>query len=1010
LTLLSAALGLLSIVAALALPFAPVLVNRPVISWPVDPSAARPTMAMLTAYRPLSVDASFSCRQVAAAATTPEGVVVATTRPDSPAGTGSGLVVSVVDGRLSATSRGVLLAEDQLRPGSCRYVLSGSGDDLTLSRDGRELGRGPMPDVDALTTSVPVLPGATAADLSVRVTVDDRFAGTPAPMKKALLVLLVITVVGALACLVVLDRGRRRPPRRPAPGGRGRATGALVDGAVLVALTVWTFVGPLTPDDGYYSAMATNTSIAGYVGNYYQLFNQSYVPFTWFYQLLAWWQCLVGASPVMARVPAVVLGLLTWWCVRRLVVAFPRDAGEGLARASSVRGLLTTAAAGIAFLAWWMPFDLGTRPEPAIALATVAALLGVVLAVERGSLTMAGLAVAAASLGATAAPTGLVALAPLLVALPRLWPLLRGNGGPVAAIGRIACVLAPGGVGAAAGFADGSWRDFLRTQQILDRAGVPGGWTDEYLRWASLFDPNSVSYAVRGAVLITVLALVAFAVLWAAGRARDRPLPSRLEMTGATVLVAFLLLSPTPSKPWMHFGAVAGVGAALLAGLAVEAPRAVKDLSRRAAPRWGPLVLGAVVLVLVLALAGAGPNVWWLAAWEPLRPHAGVPPQVWVFRFDQPLWWAVGAVVLGVAFHAVAARWRQAWTGWAPVLALSATVVVFLAANVVYMLGTFGLDALRTTSSWSLAAQNVRDPAALACSAGSWVEAADPAGPPLAVDPRTPPPPTAGSGFQEGTGWFVDPPPIPSAAGGSSWGSLVPGVTEPGVPREASTGSVTTSWWSLPAADPDRTVTALVAGRTGQGNALQAEYARFGPAGPEVLESRTLGENPDPREEVVSAAWRSVDLGDGPPDAQVVRLVAVDGRTDAGGWIAFTSPRVSVFTPIDRLIGDRDATLLHWPSALLFPCLRQPRIEHGITEPAQWAVAFGDEPLEMLRDASAQVGRGGILGQTTRQASVLQLTARFRLGFGPEDRAVQVFRFQQPHAPAAYTLAVEQEP
>lgn len=1010
LTLLSVVLGLLSIAAAVALPLAPVLVNRPVISWPVDPSAARPTMAMLTAYRPLSVDATFSCRTVVAASGRSPSTVLATTRPDSPTGMQVGLAISVENGELVAVSRGVVVARDTLGPAPCRYTLSGRGDEIVLSRDGRELGRGPMPDVDVLTTSVRELPGATSSDLSVRLVVDDGFATSPTTLKIALLVLLAVCGTGSVVLLAVMDRRRSPPaagPRRPRwppwPRGRWGLLALLIDGGVFVAMAAWTFIGPMTPDDGYYSAMATNAPFEGYVGNYYQLFNQGFTPFTWIYQALAWWQELVGTSPVLVRIPAVICGLLTWLCVRRLVVAVGRDADTGLAARSSARGALTSVAAGVAFLAWWMPFDLGVRPEPVTALATAAALLGVVLAAERSSLLLAGLAVGAASLGATTAPTGMVSLAPLLAGIPRLWPTLRGSGGRMSTVGRIACVLAPGGLGAAAAFGDGSWRDFMRAQHLLSGAQVPEGWQTEYKRWISLFESP---FAARAAVLVTVVALLMFLILWAAGAARARPLPGRLVVTGTTMGLALLLLSPSPSKPWMHFGALAGVGAALLGLVAVEAPRAWRALTAR--PARAPLLVLGLVVVLVLGVAGSGVNSWWFTSLDDL-PHADLPPQVWIFRFGQPLWWALGAVVLAVLFWLLARHRAPGWRAWSPVLALSVTVVVFLAANVAYMLGVFGLDAARSGESWSLAAQNLQDPTSQNCSVASWIDVADPQGPPLAVDPRAPAPPSTGTGFAVNGGWFeASAPPVPPAPGAVTWGSLVP-APRPGEPRETSTGTLTTPWWTLPAPAPDRTVTALVSGRTGGGNTLRAEYARLGPGGPAVLGSRVLGEADEPGQDVSSAAWRSVDLGGGPPGADLVRLQAVDGRTDNGGWLAFTSPRVSTFVPVDRLLDSGAPTALWWPTALLFPCVRQPQIDDGITEPSAWAVGFGDFPLSMLLDGTWQTGRGGVFGQTLRQASILQLTARFRSGPVSPDGRVQVYRFFEPYASSAFTLRTSSE-
>ena len=118
-----------------------------------------------------------------------------------------------------------------------------------------------------------------------------------------------------LATAVLLgrvDRGTERPPR-PRRFGRPR----IVDAVVPVVIGFWTLVAPATDDDGYYAAMARNARISGEVGNYYQLYDQNFTPFTWFYYVLGWWQGVVGDAPVLQRLLAVAFGLLTWVLLRR---------------------------------------------------------------------------------------------------------------------------------------------------------------------------------------------------------------------------------------------------------------------------------------------------------------------------------------------------------------------------------------------------------------------------------------------------------------------------------------------------------------------------------------------------------------------------------------------------------------------------------------------------------------------------------------------------------------------
>lgn len=948
--------GLVAVVAALVLPFAPVSVDRPEVAWPADPAAPQPTMLNLSAYRPLAMDATVGCGFAQRAAASPDPVVLATVRP-APDALAAGLVVAASARELTVLSRGAVVAREPIGPGPCSFLITGSGDELTVQRDGREVGRGPMPDVDVLRSGVTVAPGATAADLDVRVTVDDGFSTSPAPAKVALLVLLAIAVPLAVAFLAVDDRRRRPWRRRRRDRPRIGALGLGCDAVVAAALGLWLFLAPLTGDDGYYSAMAANSPFAGYVGNYYQLFNQGFTPFTWIYVALAGWQHVAGVAPVVLRVPALVCGLLIWVCVRRLAGRAPA-------------GRWTVPVLAVAFLAWWMPFDMGLRPETVVALAAVLSLLCLVRAAEKGSLLLVAAAVGVSSVGLMAAPSGLVALAPLVAGAPSVWRLFAGPD-RVAVAARVACVFAPGALGAVAACGDGSWRDFVRAQQLLADADVGETFYTEYARYVSLFESGSSTYAHRAAVLLTVLALVAFLVLWVASRVAGRRLPPVLTTSAATVAAAFVLLSPTPSKPWMHFGAIAGIGALFLGLLLVHGPATVRELAGGRRLPLPAVVAATGAVVLTAALAGAGENTWWLGSWSPRLPHADTPPQVWIFRFDQPVWWLLA--VLAVAGLLVLRRRPR------PVVpaALATVVVLFLGGGVVYMTGTFGLEAVRTAGSWSVAADNLRDPGARGCGAGSQVEAAAPGGSALA----------AASGPAPGA--LVRDPAGGPEPGDVAWTNVPPGAALP------VTGTGATPWAVLPPPGPDLVVSAFVSGRADDGNEVAVEYGRRTPGGVVPVDRRPV----DPATRRPADAWYGVDLAsrDTPPPggADAVRLVATGGRADASGRLAVTEPRVSRFVPVRDLVPDGAPTALSWDSALLFPCLRQPRIAGGIAEPPAWAVGYTSAPLGILDQVGWQIDRGDAFARTARQARITQLVTRFR--DLPEVHRVQVYRFAQPY-------------
>src|SRR6185312_2948841 len=129
-----------------------------------------------------------------------------------------------------------------------------------------------LPDIDVLASSLTeVPPGA----LSVTMRVDDEFTGTATPAKQALIVGLLGALVVTALLLVLLDRRTARVPALWRPGWP-----RLVDALVPAVLVLWTFVAPATDDDGYYAAMARNAALTGDVGNYFQLYDQSFTPFT----------------------------------------------------------------------------------------------------------------------------------------------------------------------------------------------------------------------------------------------------------------------------------------------------------------------------------------------------------------------------------------------------------------------------------------------------------------------------------------------------------------------------------------------------------------------------------------------------------------------------------------------------------------------------------------------------------------------------------------------------------
>ncbi len=982
--LLAAATGLLAVLCALLLPFAPVSVNEPTVSWPKEPARPEPTLLGLAAYRPLALDATVTCavaRQVQAAGPAgPAGaVVLATVEPTRPPSADEGLVVTAGADRLQVRAMGRVLVDDPLA-GACTYTITGrsaAGPDdavLTVSRDGSELARatGPLlPGVDMLTTSATaVAPGA----LRVNLAVDDELTSSPTVAKRLLIGLLLASLLATVVLLMRIDRGTDRPP--PSRWfGRPR----IVDAVVTAVIGVWTFVAPATDGDGYSAELARHAWTSGAASAYYPFDDRADTPFTWFHHLLGWWQTVVGDVPVQQRLLAVACGLLTWLLLRRfaadaLVEVAPHRAG--------VRSTCHVMLAAV-FLAWWLPHDMGVRPEGVVCVCAVATMHAVLVAWRRERLAVAWLAFALAGLGFTAHPSGFTLLAPLLAGLPLLRRLVTMTGDTAATTMRALAVVSGAMVAPLLAFAHGGLRD----RWILRSARPQESWTTEIQRYGSLLGQVPTgNYAMRAAVLLCLLSLVWFALLAAAARMRRMQMPVALWLSASTTALAFVALWLTPTKPTQHFGALAGVGTAFLAlflALAVPALRSVVGMWRLP---YGVVAAAAASYALVIALSWHGPDQWPDAGPDGVH-RFGRMAAVKDVLLDSPLLWLLLlVVVVGVlvaSSRVVGPRDpRQNVLRAVPILA-----VISLASTGVYTVYTFGAAAAQGVPRASIWAQNVADPTAQRCGAAAATEVLDPnTAVPLAEAGLPAPPPA--TGFLNHGGY--DPGNRPQGVAAQRvWGSLVP---RDGAPAERTSGEVTTAWYALPDAAAG-TVTVIAAGSLADGTTLTAEYARRAGDTAEAAGSEAL------TDAAHGPSWRTLTL-EPAAGADLVRLVGVDVSGSTNGWLAFSAPVVARPVALADFI-PRDAPVALAPQlAFGWPCQRRPGIVDGITEPAAFGVLWGaDGPLSGLEDEAFQPARGGAFAGLPRSRSVLELAT-----VPPVDPNVQVVVFESPLGRDRYTL------
>ena len=218
------------------------------------------------------------------------------------------------------------------------------------------------------------------------------------------MVLGVACVIASIIALAMLDRsGGRRVPRAWRRFWRVGPSTWLADVGVVGTLLLWHLIGATSSDDGYNLTIARVSDEAGYIANYFRFFGATEAPFDWYQSVLAQ-LASVSTAGVWMRLPATAAAIGTWLILSRCVL--PR-----LGRRLAVNRV-TVWTAGAVFLAAWLPFNNGLRPEPLIAFGTLAAWVLVENAIGTRRLWPAAVAIIVAMFSVTLAPQGLIAVAP----------------------------------------------------------------------------------------------------------------------------------------------------------------------------------------------------------------------------------------------------------------------------------------------------------------------------------------------------------------------------------------------------------------------------------------------------------------------------------------------------------------------------------------------------------------------------------------------------------------------
>lgn len=977
--------GLAGLVLCGLAPLLPVKQSTATIMWPQTANAdgfVSDITAPLVSGAPRSLDVTIPC---AAIATLPDdGGLVFSTNPPGGIDVGrNGLFVRANADVVYVAFRDTVAAvapRDAVDSGTCTELriwanVGAVGADFvgipgatgTLPPDKR-------PQVSGVFTDLEVAPDA---GLNARIDIDTRFITTPTVLKLAVMVLGVLCVIASIVALAMLDRvSGRRVPRGLRRRRRAGLWTWLTDAAVIGSLLVWHVVGPQSSDDGYNTTIARVSDEAGYIANYYRYFGASEAPFDWYQSVLAH-LASISTAGVWLRLPATFAAIATWLILSRCML--PR-----LGRRLSVNRV-TVLTAGAVFLAAWLPFNNGLRPEPLIAFGVVAVWMLTEWTQATRRLWPYAVAIVIAVFSVTLAPQGLVAVAPLLVGARGVTHIVSVRRAADGLLSALAPFAAAASLVFVVVFRDQTLATVAESVRIKYVVGPTIPWYQEFLRyyWLTVEESVDGSLSRRFSVLILLLCLFGvIALLLRRGSVPGAVNGPVWRLVGATG-IGLLLLTLTPTKWAIQFGVFAGLAGALGAVTAFGVAR-VGLHSRR------NLALYVTALLFVLAWATSGINGWFYTG------NYGVPwfdKQPVIVGFPVTTIFLVLAIACGLlagwlhfrmdyAGHTqVADTGRNRALASTPLLVVSVIMVVLELGSMlkatagrypIYTTGSGNISALLSGASGSSCAMaddvlveadtnagmlqpvpgqrfgeygplGGEDPVGFTPDGVSdTLEPAEPVGAnPGTVNSDGPvDKPNIGVGYTAGTGGGYGPEGVNGSRVFLPFG-LDPATTPVmgSFDENDVAAKATSSWYQLPPRTPDRPLVTVAAagaiwyynedGSFNYGQSLKLQWGVHRPDG----SYQALNEV-DPIDIFTQKAWRNLrfPLSTAPPEANVARIVADDPNLSEDQWFGFTPPRVPVLQTAGEFLGSETPVLMDIATASNFPCQR-PFAEHlGVAE------------------------------------------------------------------------------
>jgi len=981
--------GLAGILLCGLTPLLPVTQSTATILWPQAAAGANvgDITAPLVSGAPAALDASIPCSTVDALPAN-GGVLFSTNPAKGIDATRNGLFVQANADSVFVAFRDAVAAvapREEVAAGACSTIRVWANpgevgaEFVGIPGAVGTLGPDKKPQVTGVFTD---LRGPAAPGLSARIDVDTRFITRPTPLKLAAMVAGVLCVIASIVALAVLDRGWT--VRRIA-GFRQRWRHWPADVGVIATLLVWHLIGAISSDDGYNVTIARIADEAGYAPNYFRYFGASEAPFDWYQSVLAR-LAAVSADSVWMRLPALAAAIGGWLIVSHGVL--PR---LGSARGGLAGDRIAVATAAALFLAAWLPFNNGLRPEPLIAFGLVAVWMLVERTIATRRLVPTAVAIVVAVFCVTLAPQGLIAAAPLLVGARAIAGIIGARRPRDGALAPLTALLAALSVFFVVVFRDQTLATVAESVRIKYVVGPTIPWYQDFLRYYFLTveEQPEASLTRRFAVLVMLLCLFGMlATLLRKGHVPGLARGPVWRLIGSTA-VGLLLLTFTPTKWAVQFGGFAGLTAAL--GAVTAFAFSIIGLHSRR-----NLALYVTALLFVVAWATSGLNGWFDVG------NYGVPwydrPPVLLHRPVTSMFLAL-AIITGLiagwlhfridyAGHTeVADTRRNRLLASTPLLAISLVMVLlsvgsmakgFVQRYPAYTTGKANLTALASGLSDTSCAMADEVLVEADTNAGmlkpapgqQWgrfgpLGGENPVGftpngvsdnldpvAPFIANPGTvnsdgsPNKASFGIGFSGGTGGGYGPTGVNGSRVFLPFG-LNPKTTPVmgSYKQNSLAAKATSAWYELPPRSPDRPLITVAAagaiwyyddeGEFHYGQSLKLQWGVRNSDG-----TFTALDKMFPIDTQEQLAWRNLrfPLSEAPAEANVARIVADDPNLSNEQWFGFTPPRAPILQTAQEYIGSQTPVFMDIASAAHFPCQRPFAQRLGIAEVPRYRI------------------------------------------------------------------------